>query len=156
MTVSLLGCFGHQPTMTTGLEGKPLPTFNLLLTDSMTKIKTDNIPTGSPIVLFYFSPYCPYCKAQTETMINNMKSMQNIRFYFLSSFPLPLIRQYAEYYKLDKFSNIIVGQDYENYFGIYFKVPGVPYMAIYGKDKLLIQSLVGNVGYNLVKDIALK
>lgn len=154
--VSLPGCFGHQPKVNTGLEGNPMPSFNLLLIDSATRLNTQNIPTGEPIILFYFSPECPYCKAQTETIVNNMQSMQNIRFYFFSSYPVSFVRQYAEQYQLNKFTNITVGQDYENYFGNYFKVEGIPYIVIYNKDKIMKQALIGSVGANIIKDISLR
>jgi thiol-disulfide isomerase/thioredoxin len=148
----LAGCFGRKPEKT-GLEGKPMPAFNLLLMDSTTRINTSSFPSGEPIVMFFFSPYCPYCRAQTEDIIANMKSFTNIRFYMLTNLPLSQLKHYYNHYRLDKYPNIVVAQDYNSYFVNYFKVTGVPYMAIYSKDKQLKQVLIGKVGTDLIKDI---
>lgn len=151
--VGVRGCFQNQPTVHTEMEGKPIPSFKLLSVDSTGQINTDNI-TSYPIVLFYFSPNCPYCRAQTETIVKNIQSLKQIQFYFFSNFPLTPIRNFSEKYQLNKFENIVVGQDYENFFGDHFKTPGVPYMAVYGKNKLLKQVLIGTVNPSLLKDIA--
>ena len=154
ISATLSGCFGRQPTVITGMEGKPLPSFNLLLMDSSTLFNTKNIPSDKPIVFFFFSPTCPYCRAQTEEMIDNIKSLSTIQFYMLSSFPFDDIKKYDEHYQLKKYSNITVGQDYNFYVSNYFKAPGIPYMAIYNKEKKLKQVLMGNVGTDLIRDIA--
>ena len=152
----LFGCFGHNPSIKTGLEGKSLPSFQLLLMDSVTRYSTSNIPDGSPIVLFYFSPQCPYCKALTDEVTNNMKSLSGIRFYMVSNFPFDMIKSYYEHYSLNQYSNIVVGQDFDLYFSNYFQANGVPYLAIYGRDRRLKQALMGKISANVIKDIAFK
>ena len=92
---SLAGCFASDPQKT-GKEGKTLPEFSMLLTDSNTWIKTASIPTGKPIVLMYFSPYCPYCKAQTKSIVEDMDQLKEIQFYFISSYPLPTVRNFFQ------------------------------------------------------------
>jgi thiol-disulfide isomerase/thioredoxin len=152
--VALTGCFGKTPEVKTGKEGKPMPSFNLLLMDSITRLNTSSIPTGQPIVLFLFNPYCPYCRAQTEEITKEIKSLSNIRFYFFSIYSHNEIKGYYKHYQLSRFTNISVGQDYDNYFGNYYPVSGVPYLAIYDINKKLKKVLIGKVGINLIKDIA--
>ena len=53
------GCYSTEPEKT-GLEGKIMPSFKLLLEDSITYVDTKNIPIGKPVVLFYYGPHCPY------------------------------------------------------------------------------------------------
>ena len=154
LAASLSSCFGKQSQLKTGLEGKPMPSFDLLLTDSTTMLNTSKIPSGEPIVLFYFSPNCTYCKAQTEDIMSKLETMSGIRFYFFSSFPLTNIRQYAIHYQLQRHQNVVVGKDVDNYFSNYYNTPGVPYTAIYGKDKYLKRAIIGKVGINLIRDIA--
>ena len=72
----------------------------------------------------------------------------------LSDFPLAEIKSYSSSYNLNDIKNITVGQDIESYFSNYFKAPGVPCIAIYGRDKKLKQVLMGAVSTNLIKDIA--
>jgi len=152
----LTGCARQAPPVVTGFEGKPLPVFNLLQMDSVTQLNTSNIPTGKPIVLFLFSPYCPYCRAQTEDMVKNVEKIKNIQVYMLSEFPFATLRDYYEQYHLAQYSNITVLQDYGAYFAKYYKVPGVPFIAVYNNDKILKEVLLGNVGVKSIKEAVLR
>src|SRR5579872_191676 len=89
----LCGCFGKTPEKT-GLEGKPLPSFKLLLTDSSTNFDTRNIPGDKPVVLFYFGPYCPYSRAQMEEIIKNMNQLQDVRFCLFTSYPFTQMKDF--------------------------------------------------------------
>jgi peroxiredoxin len=154
IAASLSSC-DNKSAVKSEYEGKLLPSFNLLLMDSTTKINTKNIPTGQPIVLFFFSPICPYCRAQTEEIVDNMNTFTNVKFYFLSIFPLEQIKKYYDHYDLQKYHNITVGQDYDIYFGKYFKASGVPYTAIYDKNKKLTQLFIGKMPVSEMKKLAL-
>lgn len=154
--ICLFGCFGRKPSVNTGFEGKPMPSFNLLLMDSLTKINTSAIPKGQPTVIFFLNPHCPYCRAQTEELKENIQSLSNIQFYMVSYYPFNDLKKYYDDYQLKKYPNIIFGQDYDVYFSNYYKTRAVPYIAIYDKDKYLKQVFIGKISTNLIKDIALQ
>lgn len=149
----LAGCFGAEPQKT-GLEGKPLPSFDLLSPDSSTWIHTNEAPKGKPVALFYFSPRCPYCKAQTKEMINNMDKLKNIQFYFITPFPFEEMKQFFKEYELGKYPNISTGVDTAMAVGNYFETTNVPYIAIYGKDQKLNNTFEGKIYSNQIKNIA--
>lgn len=149
-----IGCFGKKPTLETGHEGKNMPSINLLLLDSTTHTNTKNISTNNPIVLVYFSPFCPYCKILTKEIINDIESLKEIEFIFLSDYPLSSLKGYNIDHHFKNYSNITIAYDYQKYFNQYYKSPGAPCIAIYGKDKKLKQVLIGAVSTNLIKDIA--
>jgi thiol-disulfide isomerase/thioredoxin len=151
----LTGCFGKKPSFKTGQEGKPLPAVDLLLPDSTSHLSTKNIPIGKPFVIIFFSPECPFCRALTNDIIDDMDELSNVQFYFLSTFPIKDIKAYYNEYHLQNYSNITVAWDYKIYFNKYFNAPGIPVTAIYGKDKKLKEVLMGKVSTNLIKDIAL-
>jgi thiol-disulfide isomerase/thioredoxin len=153
LMASLAGCFGVTPQKT-GKEGKSMPEFNLLLTDSVTLIHTRNIPSGKPVVLLYYSPYCPFCKALTLEIIEEMDELKNIQFYFISSFPMSTIKAYSKAYQLTKYPNIITGRDTSHLMHDYFDAPGIPYLAIYNKDKKLNQAFLGKISGNQIKKVA--
>ena len=140
----LMGCFGKNPEKT-GLEGKPLPAFTLLLSDSTTHFNTASIPAGDPVVLFYFGPYCPYSRAQMEEILNHMQSLDKIHFYIFTTYPFGDMKKFYAYYQLNKYKNITVGIDTNNFFGEYFEARGFPYTAVYGKDKKLKKAFLGEV-----------
>jgi thiol-disulfide isomerase/thioredoxin len=149
----IASCFGVSPQKT-GKEGKPIPEFSLLLTDSTTWLNSRNIPTGKPIVLLYYSPYCPFCKALTQEIIEEMDELKNIQFYFISSFPMSTLKAYSKAYQLAKYPNIITGVDTSSVLHDYFDAPGIPYLAIYDKDKKLSQSFLGKISGNQIKKVS--
>lgn len=153
--ICLIGCFGQNPE-NTGLEGKSLPDFKLLLPDSTTYFNTSSISPGKPIVLFYFSPYCPYCRAQTKEIIEDIDKLKDIQFYFITSFPFTAMKNYYEKYQLGKYPNITIGLDSSHFVSDYFEMAGVPYLAIYGKDKKLNKAFMGKLFSSQLKKIAVE
>jgi len=147
------GCFGLEPQKT-GKEGKPLLEFNLLLTDSITLIHSSDIPGGKPIILFYFNPHCPYCKAQTKEIIEDMDKLKDIHFYFMSNFPLREIKNFYKEYELAKYPNITIGLDKSNMVADYFEIAAVPFIAIYGKNKTLNKSFIGKIYSSQLKKVS--
>jgi len=148
----IAGCMNHK----TGLEGKPLPQFNVVLMDSVTNFNTKDIPQGNPVVLYLFSPYCPYCKAQTKELIENISSLKGIHFYMFSSFPYSDVKQYYMDSHLNKYANITVALDTALFYKNYIKATGMPYFAIYDKNKHLKQTWLGRVSIGKIRDIALE
>ena len=140
--VTLAGCFGAEPQKT-GKEGKTLPEFSIMLTDSTTWLHSRDFPANKPFVLFVFSPYCQFCKAQTKKIIEDRDLLKNIHFYFISRWPLSAVKTYSKEFQLDEQSNITVGLDSANFVNDYLEAPGFPYMAIYGKDKKLNKAYLG-------------
>jgi thiol-disulfide isomerase/thioredoxin len=144
LTSSLAGCYSSEPHKT-GKEGQPMPKFSILLTDSTTWITPNQESINKPMAIFYFSPYCPFCKAQTEQLVKDMDRLKNIQFYLISRFPITAIKEYQQKYQLAKYPNIISGMDTATFMTDYFEMPGVPFWAIYNKNKKLSQSFLGKI-----------
>lgn len=153
IATNIIGCSG-RPALITGKENTSIPSFNLLLMDSTTQLNTNNIPKGKPIVMFIFSPFCPYCKAQTQDIITDINLLKDTRLIMLSPFSFKTIKEYSNTYQLQKYSNITVAQDKDSYLGNYFNAKGVPYIAIYNSDKRLVQVLQGKSSIKQIKEIA--
>lgn len=150
----LAGCFSNATPENTGLEGKLLPSFDIQLVDSTSYFNTANVQTGKPIAIFYFSPNCPYCKAQMDEIIEDMDKLKDIQFYVLTSYNVPEAKDFYNEYKLASYPNIVVGKDTANFLPEYFNMPGVPYMAIYGKDKKLHKTFSGRIYSQQLKAVA--
>lgn len=143
LPIVFMGCFGKPPIVKTGLEGKPIPSFDLLLQDSVSHFNTEMIPSGKPFILYSFATWCPYCKAQTEELISEIKDFKNINIYMITTSTLSELRAFSVYFKLPQYKNIVAGIDTKFYFAGYFKTNIVPYFALYDKDKKLKQVLAG-------------
>ena len=151
--LGLFVCCQRSNLPKTGLEGKPMPSVNLFCSDSITYLNTNKIPTGKPSVLLLFDPYCPYCRAETEDILKNMKSMQDVNFYLLTSSPFNEMKAFYKNFALNKYKNVTVGIDTGFAFIKYFKINGVPFTAIYDNEKILKQTFSGKVDAKVIKDI---
>jgi len=155
LTTFLCSC-NSQPVLRSGLEGKSIPYFDLLLVDSLTILNTASIPNGNPIMFFYFSPNCPYCRAQMQNIVDHDNTLKDIRFILLTSASFSEFKIFCNHYELAKYSNIVAGIDLSSFFGNYFKTKLVPYLAIYDKTKTLKQVRIGIMNCNEIKAIALQ
>ncbi len=138
------GCYSTEPEKT-GLEGKIMPSFKLLLEDSITYVDTKNIPIGKPVVLFYYGPHCPYSRSQMDEIVEEIRTLKNIHFYVFTSAPFSEMKKFNRYYKLNQYANITTGFDGIHFFSDYFKVTGVPYLALYDKNKKLKKAFEGKI-----------
>ena len=152
--IGISGCQNRNQPLKTGLEGNQLPAFNLLLPNGTTTINTLSDAGNQSVVLFYFSPQCPYCRNQMKEIIDRISFLNNIKFYVFTSWPLKETQSFYKEYELYKYQNLVVGVDYKNFFKEHFKAQGVPYMAIYGKDKKLKHAFIGNVNTKQIKEVA--
>lgn len=143
--ILLAGCYSSPKPEKTGLEGKEIPIFDLLLLDSATHLNTKNIPGDKPFVLFYVSPECPYCKTQMQGIIEDMNSFKDIQFYVITNWPIPEMKKFANNFQLNKYSNVTVGTDYKNFLEDYFQTRIVPFTAIYSKNKKLNKAFAGKI-----------
>jgi thiol-disulfide isomerase/thioredoxin len=152
---SLSGCFGKE-SHKIGLEGKPLPNFRLLLTDSVTSLSSNDIPSGKTTVFFYLTPSCSYCKAQTKEIIEDMDKLKDIQFYFVTTPNLQLkdFINFCNQYQLFRYSNIIAAIDTASAIADYFEITNVPYLAIYNKDKTLNKTFLGKIYSSQIKKAA--
>ena len=147
----LVSC-NRSTAIKTGLEGKPLPSFDFLLRDS-TAFNSSNIPNGSPIILFYFSPTCPYCRAELKLIEDNITSLKRFRFYLLTPASVSAINAFYIKYNLKDYPNITVGFDYAFELGNYFNIKAVPYNAIYDAKRNLHQVIPGKASVEEFKAI---
>jgi thiol-disulfide isomerase/thioredoxin len=141
--ISLFGCNRVEPVRT-GFEGKPLPSFKLLLSDSTTYNMVD-VKEEKPIILFYYSPDCPYCKAQMEEMIGNIEEFKNTQLYVITDRSYSEMKTFIKKYKLNKYRNIVAGIDINRFIEPYYSLSGVPFTAIYDKNKILKEAYIGKI-----------
>jgi thiol-disulfide isomerase/thioredoxin len=147
----LISCIG--PNTKTDFKGTLLPSYDLLLLDSSSRLNTGTISEGKPIIIFYFSTNCPFCRKQTQEIINEIYTLSDVEFYFISIESLSVLKNYAINYKLLRFKNITVAQDYHFEFAKYFNLNSIPFTAIYNRDKRLKQAFTGRAKIQAIKQI---
>ena len=120
-----------------------VPQFSMQLLDSTHSFNTRNIPAGQPTIVMYFSPDCKFSQQQTQRIVSNCTSLQNVRVYMCSSSSINKLNAFSRHYKLDQYNNITVGRDVNLFFQEQLKVPGYPWLFIYAADKKLKRIITG-------------
>lgn len=133
--------------------GEKMPSFDILLNDTITKLNTTNIPEGQPVVLFFFGPECPYCQQFTKSLTEHINELKDIRFYMVSVAGPHEIQHYDTLFTLSKYKNIVLGRDVKGYFLSNYKAPGYPYLAVYDKNKKFKQIIIGGVSIDSLKTV---
>jgi thiol-disulfide isomerase/thioredoxin len=133
-----------------GHEGELLPNVDILMLDSITHINLTDIPSGKPIVLFYFGPYCPYCQLQIEDIIKNIDYLKDMRIYLITAYAHTEMKEFYYRNKLEKYDNIVVGVDYDFKFSKYFNTMVIPCIAVYNIDSRLNSVYLGVVKYDQI------
>jgi thiol-disulfide isomerase/thioredoxin len=152
---TLFTAFRAPVTVKTGMEGRLLPSFNLLLVDSLTNLNTRDIPTGQPVIVIGFSPWCKHCQAETREILQHIEQFNNTRIYYVTSDPFDQMKIFYQYFGLAKYPNITLGRDTQAFFLPYFKTRGVPFTAIFDSKKRLKQVFSNGVTSNkLTQSIA--
>ena len=158
VTLLLLGSIGviiltaatAPAKLKTGLEGRPLPNFSLLLPDSITHLNTADIPVGKPFIMVGFSPYCIHCQAEMRDIIKHVGRFGDTTIYFVTSFPYSDMKKFYDAFRLKRFPNIVVAVDSGDAFLRFFKSNSVPYAAIYDAKKRLKEVVPGQAGADLL------
>ncbi|MDF2192606.1 hypothetical protein [Paraflavitalea sp. CAU 1676] len=153
--IVLFACKDDQ-TDFADLEGKPLPSFQLLMTDGKSHLHTKDIPTNSAFVMILIGPQCPYSKAQIEEITKNISYLSDIPFYVFTPYPYLEMKQFDLRYQLSKYKNIHVGIDSSNFYGDYMGVFAVPFIAIYDKNKKLIKAYEGKTSARTIVELVNK
>lgn len=138
MVIGWMACQEEKPqAYKTGMEGKPLPAFAIQLLDSTSFIHTEDLPEGKNLVIFYFSPTCPYCRAQMRDMVNNIDRFKDKELCLLTRENLKATKAFASYFKLNRFNNVIVGRDTGSVLAKTYRLITVPLTAWYDKNRQL-------------------
>jgi thioredoxin-related protein len=127
-----------------------LPPFSFWDPKTHSQVSSSQIPAGSPIILLYFKTDCPFCEAETRSLIKNIDSLKDARLYFLTAVPVADLDAFTTKYHLNEYTNIVAARDYQYSFARTFKPQTVPYMAIYDGDKKLIKIFKGSVPVEMV------
>jgi len=149
LLTSLLAC-GNRRREIPVANNSNLPSFNLLLMDSITNFNTGNIAAGKPTILMYVSPECEHCLELTKDLIKNINSLKGIQIYLFSPLPFHEVKQYYDDFQLGDYKNITVGNDYQAAFYKIYNATSFPCTAIFDKEKKLVRFYTGEININRV------
>jgi thiol-disulfide isomerase/thioredoxin len=129
----------------TGMENKPIADFNILLPDSATYFNTTGLPAGRKTVLFYYSPTCPYCRAQMREIVNNIERYKDVQLLVITGADFKSMKGFNTYFKLENYPNVITGIDTGNVMVKVYQAYGVPFTAFFDQRKRMIAAYSGRI-----------
>lgn len=135
IAIAMSGCLQHQTDS--------LPNFKLLLPDSNTVLRTREIKKGQKLVFIHFDADCHECQMETDSLLKHMRKLKDVQFYFLTVGKFSQVKIFRNYYHLERYPNVIVGQDYNKSFPEHFKTRTTPLLAVYDKKKKLVAVFEG-------------
>jgi len=150
----LASCREQHVKKLTGLEGKPIPEFEIVGPDISTRVSTKNVTPGKAALLFSFEPWCPYSRAQTKDLIEHIKMFKDIEIYMFCNAPFPKFQKFVDEYKLRKYKNIHPGVITDFTFYKYINTAKIPLIAVYDNNQNLKEVVVGNTDVDVIKRIA--
>jgi thiol-disulfide isomerase/thioredoxin len=145
----LIGCKDTiRKPIITGMENKPLPTFRILLADSINYFNSSELASDKRLILFYYSYTCPYCRAELREILNNINKLKNVEICIITGGDFQSMKQFGKYFKLKGYSNIVWGMDTKFRIGIIYNISVVPFTAIFDDKKQLVSAFVGRITIN--------
>lgn len=131
--------FAQATDTTSYLSNKNIPNVRLIQGDS-SWFTNENIPKGKPVVIIYFSPECGHCQLSAQEINNDIDKVKDAFFIWVSYYPVPEIKEFAEKYKLAQYNNFKFGRDPKYAIPTFYRVKFTPFMAVYNKEGKLMQT----------------
>jgi len=114
-----------------------MPSFSIQTPDStwFSKIK---LKAKKPTLILYFSPDCGHCQLETEEVISKMNELRDLQIVMVTSRPFEDMKNFAEYYKLNRFPSIKIGTDPARLVTRFYDVKTTPFSALYDEKGKLV------------------
>ena len=122
-----------------------IPSFKILLSDSTSWYKKEEIPLNKPVLIMLFSPECSHCQHETEEMIAHKEAFKNIQIIMVTMQPLWEMKDFIVKYKLNEMCNVVVGKDTYYTTPSFFNIHNLPFLAMYDKTGHLITTFEGSL-----------
>jgi thiol-disulfide isomerase/thioredoxin len=129
MLICIMGCSRKSS------KQEMLPSFDMLLADSLSHFNTSVINDGVPVALLYFSPDCEHCQKETESILHHINELKHVQFIFVTNDPFDRLKVFESIYNLTKYPNIKLGRDERFFLLKYFKGIFPPYLVLYDGNK---------------------
>ncbi|MBR2649829.1 MAG: redoxin domain-containing protein [Sediminibacterium sp.] len=114
-----------------------IPEFSILQMDS-TWFTKKNIKPYDYTAIIYFSPDCGHCQHEAKEIVNNIDSLKNVLFIWVSYRDFNDIKKFYHHYKLDLYPNMIIGRDPKYAIPSFYQVRYTPFVALYNRKQHLL------------------
>ncbi|GGB24016.1 hypothetical protein [Puia dinghuensis] len=71
----------------------------------------------------------------------------------ITSYSFTLIKRYTKLFGLEKYPNVVMVRDSAQQLETYLKVPGIPYLAYYDRQRRLQKVILGEVDLGTLREL---
>jgi peroxiredoxin len=121
------------------------PPVKLLRTDSTTYFTKEDLPKKSAVLLMLFNPQCDHCQHETEDIVANIDKFKGIQIVMTTTMHFDSLTAFVKRYGLEKYDNIISGQDKNFMLPVFYEIHNLPFLAFYNRKKKLIRVFEGSM-----------
>lgn len=122
-----------------------VPPFKLLEVDSSSYFAKKDLKKNEPVLIMLFNPDCDHCKHETEEIIKNIDQLKDVQIVMATMMPFDMMKSFYEKYDLQRFENIIVGEDFQYTLPSFYQIHFMPYLAMYNKRGNLLSTFEGSM-----------
>jgi len=110
-----------------------IPEFKIVETrDTTATFIRDSLPKHKQVVIIYFSPDCSHCQYEATEIVKNMDKLKHVFFVWINYHQsLKALSEFSEKYKLNQFSNVVVGKETSYKTAVFYQIEFTPFIAIY-------------------------
>ena len=116
-----------------------MPDFKIMQTDSSWFARKD-LPASEFTAIIYFSPECGHCQYEAGQIVDNMDSLKNIHFVWVSYRDMKDIKTFYRQYKLDLYPNQTMGRDPQYFIPAFYQVQYTPFVALYNRNRQFVKA----------------
>lgn len=113
-----------------------LPDFSLRSVDSL-DFSEQKIISGRWSVFVFFDPDCHYCEEEAKQLKENIQSVKNTQFLWVSNEPLDSIVKFQQHFGLEKHQEIIFLKDEKAQLMDQWGISVIPSFLVYDPEKEL-------------------
>ncbi len=139
-------CFSQaDSTKPVYLRFPTLPQFSIYKASDSTVFTRDNLQKRKPTVFIIFSPDCEHCQHETESLIANIDKFKDAQIVMVEYLSFEEMVKFYKIYKIENYTNIIMGRDAKFYLPMFFKIESLPAIYVYDKKGKFKQAFSGSV-----------
>ena len=117
----------------------------LLQPDSSTYFNKQDVSKKKAVMVMLFSPDCEHCQHTTEEIIRHMDEFKKVQIIMSTTLLFGKMKEFYRKYSLDRFENIVIGQDVNYVLPVFYEVRSLPFLAFYNRKKKLISVFEGGL-----------
>jgi thiol-disulfide isomerase/thioredoxin len=136
------------------LKNPSLPAFRILLPDSTHWFTQADLRKDKAVMFMVFNPECEHCQKEAETLQKYHKDfLASIEIVMTTYQDMQKMREFIRHYDLGSIRNVHVGRDVNYFFGTFFNMHYLPFLAFYDKHGKLAKVFEGGAQADKLREI---